>query len=386
MKNIRSLFLFLIILTAFFAFSKADSQDSLADLYRGGKVRFIPEITLDDNSMPEDVFFESPYSITGDNEGNIYICDFRANNIKKFSASGKFIKIIGREGQGPREFSWPFFTTFAKDRLVVWDMRNRRLCALSPDGEYIKAVNISFDMGIPQNMRSLPNGDIVIEKERIFYGEPNKPQECTIEILSPDLEHKKTIYSHEVWKNKFVRLEGGGGNVPQPFSSLVYWDVTPEGKIIIGFSKKYEIEIYNSDKEKISSFTHSYEPVKVTEEDKKVHFSGMAFSGGDGVVSRKVPDYVRKNTTFPKFKPAFWNIMVDSEGNILVFTYRENREEMSRYFDAFDSEGNFIANVQVIDDVPFPARSGGSFLGRYIWAARTGEDDLIKVIKYKISD
>lgn len=385
MKNIRYSFLFLIILTAFFAFSETDSQDSLADLYRGGKVRFSPELTLDDNSMPEDVFFQSPYSITGDNEGNIYVCNYRANNIKKFNASGNFTKIIGREGQGPGEFSWPFYGTFARDRLIVWDMQNMRLCALSPDGNFIKSVNISFSMGRPQSMRPLPNGDIVIEKERIFFGEPNKPQECTVEIFSPDLEHKKTIYSHEVWRNKFVQFEGGGGNVPQPFSPLVYWDVTPEGKIIIGFSEKYEIEIYDAEKGKISSFTHSYESVKVTEEDKKAHFGGMTYSIG-GVRTKKIPDYVEKNTKFPKFKPAFRNILVDSEGNILVFPYRENREEMFRYFDAFDSKGNFIANVQVVGDVSFPTRRKGSFLGRYVWATTTGQDELIKVIKYKISD
>ncbi|MGD8536660.1 MAG: 6-bladed beta-propeller [Candidatus Aminicenantes bacterium] len=385
MKNIRHSLLFFIILPAIFSFLLADSQDSLADLYRGGKVRFIPEITLDDDSMPEDVFFQSPYSITGDNEGNIYICDYRANNIKKFSESGKFIKIIGREGQGPGEFSWPFFTTFARDRLIVWDMQNMRLCSLSPDGEYIKAVKIDFFSGNPRKLRSLPNGNIILEREKRIRGEPDKPQVCLIELFSSDLKHKKTIYSHEVWRNKFVRFEGGGGNVPQPFSPLVHWDVTPEGKIVIGFSEKYEISIYDSEKDKLSTFSHSYEPVKVTEEDKKIHFGGMTYSR-DGVRIKKIPDYVEKNTKFPKFKPAFYNVIVDPEGNILVFPYRENRQEMSRYFDAFDSKGNFIANVQVVGDVPFPARSGGSFLGRYVWSTRTGEDELIKIIKYKISE
>lgn len=385
MKTIRCLCVFLIFLAVFFTFLKADSQESLADLYRGGKIRFVPEITLDDNSMPEDVFFESPYAITSDNEGYVYICDFRANNIKKFNASGKFIKIIGREGQGPGEFSWPFMATYAKNRLVVWDMRNMRICAVTPDGEHIKAEKISINTGRPQKMRSLPNGDIVIEKEKIFYGEQDKPQECTIEIFSPDLEHKKTIYSQEVWRNIYVRWEGGMGNVPQPFSRLMHWDVTPGGKIVIGFSEKYEISIYDSDKGKLSTFSHSYDPVRVTEEDKKAHFGGMTFSM-DGVRTKKIPDYVEKNTKFPKFKPAFWDIIVDSEGNILVFPYRINRQEMSRYFDAFDSERNFIANVQVVGDIPFPARSGGNYMGRYIWAVRTGEDELIKVIKYKISN
>ena len=64
MKNIRSLLLFLIVLTAFFAFLEADSQELLADLYRMGKIRFVPEIALDDDSMPEDVFFHNPMAIS----------------------------------------------------------------------------------------------------------------------------------------------------------------------------------------------------------------------------------------------------------------------------------------------------------------------------------
>jgi len=103
MKNIKFLILMSIFLSAILSSILADNQESLASLYKRGKVRFVQELILDDNSMPEDVFFESPICITNDAKGNIYVCDYRANNIKKFDASGKFIKIIGREGQGPSE-------------------------------------------------------------------------------------------------------------------------------------------------------------------------------------------------------------------------------------------------------------------------------------------
>jgi len=369
-----------IFLSAILTSIQADNQKSLAELYKGGKVRFIQELILDDNSMPEDVFFESPLCIMSDAKGNIYVCDYRANNIKIFDASGKFIKILGREGQGPGEFSWPFQAICAKEMLIVWDMRNRRLCALTLDGEYITAKKITYDTGTPQKMRSLPNGDAVIEMENTFFREQDRPQEYTIQIFSPNLEHKKTIYSQEVWRNKYFRR----GNVPQPFSPLVYWDVSPDGKIVIGFSEKYEISLYDSEKGKLSTFTHSYEPVKVTEQDKKDHFAGITYSRG-GVTAQEIPDFIVKNTKFPKVKPAFNSILVDSEGNILVHAYRKNRDEMYKYFDSFDSKGNFIANVQVIGDISFPASPWVSFVGKYFWQQKTGEDELFKVIKYKTS-
>lgn len=88
----------------------------------------------------------------------------------------------------------------------------------------------------------------------------------------------------------------------------------------------------------------------------------MSFSTG-GVTTQEIPDYIEKNTKFPKVKPAFNSILVDSEGNILVHAYRKNKDEMYKYFDSFDSKGNFIANVQVIGDIPFSASPRVSLLG-----------------------
>ena len=262
-------------------------------------------------------------------------------------------------------------------------MGNRRLCSLTPDGEFIKAARISFGLGIPRNIRSLPNGDILIEKEIMSYTEIDKPQECVIELISAELEHKKTIYSHEIWRRRTITTPKRT-NIPQPYAFFVYWDVLADGKIIIGFSKKYEIEIHDCDKGKILSFSHSFEPVKVTEEDKKSYFAGLSYSV-DGV-QQKVPDYIVDNTKFPKFKPAFRSIIADSEGNILVFPHRIKTEENFRYFDAFDSQGNFIASVRVIGDVSFPTISGVCFTGKYIWTPRSGEDELARIIKYRITD
>ncbi len=385
MRNFKKRSVIIILLVAVFMAVAPDSKKSLADIYKGGHVRFVPEIVLDDNSMPEDIFFNSPVSVTSDNKGNIYICDYRANDIKKFDSSGRFIKVIGREGQGPGEFSWPFEAVFAKDRLIVWDMRNRRLCALTPEGEFIKALKITGETGRPQKMRALPNGDVVIGFEKIYFGQPDKPQDYLIEIYSPELKPKKTVYSHEIWRNRYIRGDFGLANVPQPFAPLVYWDVSPEGKIIIGYSAQYEINIYDSFGQKFSSFTRPHKKVKVTAEDKKQHFEGMTFSSG-GVIKQGAPDFIIKNTKFPKYKPVFNTLLVDSEGNILIHVYPKNKKEMYRYFDAFGPEGNFIATVQVRGDVLFLSSPRIKIENRAFWLIKTGGDELVKVIKYGISD
>lgn len=383
MKNQKHRLILLFFVMALFIYPVPIEEKSLAEMYRSGTVRFVPEMIIDESSMPEDTFFESAVDIICDNEGYVYISDFRAHNIKKFDSSGRYLKAIGRKGQGPGEFNMPFGIAVTNERLIVWDMGNRRLCALTPNGEFIKSVKIFRGDGRPQKMRPLPNGDIAIELEKVYFGDDDKPQDCLIEIYSSDLEKKKTIYTKQIWRNRYMRIESMLTNIIQPYSPLVYWDITPDGKIVIGYPSKYAIEIYNIEDERISSFTHSYEPVKVLDKDKEAFFAGMSYSM-EGVVKQGAPDPIVKNTEFPKHKPAFKQISVDSDGNILVWTYRENREEEPRYFDVFSPKGDFIGNVQITGETSFPI--GAIIKDRSFWLQKTDEEGLIKVVKYRISN
>jgi hypothetical protein len=384
-QKLVSVFSILILfLSAATVVSPIPSEKSLAKLYRSGRIRLIPDLIIDDESFPEDVFLESPVDICFDKKNNIYVCDFEANNIKVFDPSGKFTKTIGRQGQGPGEFEWPSHVALCKDRLVVWELRNRRISILNPEGEFIKSVHITRNEGWPRKIRALPNGDFVIEKVKTIFGNNEKPQECTIEIYSPDLELKKTIFTQEFWENKYI-FEPVSANVPQPFTPRVYWDVSPEGKIYIGFSEDYIIGIYDNEKGRLSSFTHEYEPVKITEEDKKTWFAGMTSTTPSGII-QGAPDHIVKNTKFPKYKPPYNDITVGGEGNILVFPYQKDNVKDVRNFDAFDPEGKFISHVQITGDVTFPPLTRIIARGNFFWFIKQDEEGLLKIFKCRISD
>lgn len=383
MKNSKSCFTFLFCLIPFLLHAAPQRENTLREIYAAGTVRFVPELTLDESTMPEGTFFEGVVGIECDEEGFVYVCDYKANNIKKFDSSGIFIKTIGRQGQGPGEFNMPFMISIAKDRMIVWDMRNLRLCLYTTDGEFIKSVKVQRDEGRPLKMKALPNGDFIIELEKIYYGDGDKPQDCIIELYSSDLEKKETLYTQQVLRNKYKRIESMFTNIIQPFSPLVCWDVTPEGKIAIGFPKEYEIELYDSSEGKITAFSHKYKPIKVTDKDKENFFAGMTFSTG-GSVTQGAPDHIIKYTEFPRFKPAFREILVDSDGNILVWTYRKNIDEGFKYFDLFDPQGKFIGNIHIIGDIPFPRRA--TIVNGTFWQGKADEEGLVHVIKYRISN
>ena len=48
-----------------------------------------------------------PYDIACDNEGNVYVLERSESVVKVFDKSGKYLRTIGRRGQGPGEFNFP---------------------------------------------------------------------------------------------------------------------------------------------------------------------------------------------------------------------------------------------------------------------------------------
>lgn len=355
---------------------------SLKEIYATGTVAFVAELTIDESTLPEDEFFEGIIDIGSDEAGNIYLCDIQACNIKKFSADGKFLKIIGRKGQGPGEFNMPWRMAVTGNRLFIYDMGNRRLCALTTDGEYIKSIGVQNTEGRPRNMRAHPGGDIIVEREIIHYREEDRPQDCVIQIFSPGLELKKTISTHQVLRNKFRTIQGMFSNIIQPFTPDVFWFVAPDGKIVIGLAEDFTIEIHHSEKGLLSSFKHTYEPVKVTDQDKEQFFSTITFSSSEGGRS-ELPKELKKLTEFPKTKPAFDALLVDSEGNILVHTVRKDPEGSTPKFDAFDPEGEFIGTVKITGVKAFPHEA---LVGKgCIWIIESDEESQTQVVKYNIA-
>ncbi len=377
--------IFLIILIAsFLAYAKTENR--LSDNYMNGSIQIKKELSIEDDSLPKGVFLLNPLSLDIDANGNVYVCDQKANDIKIFNENGGYVRTIGGQGQGPGEFHWPAKICISANRLFIWEYMNRRLSILSLNGEFIKSINFAWQEGLPNELKTLPDGRLINERIKPDYNNVEFPQECLIELYSSDGDYLKTIYKRNEFRTKLI-TQPGRAEVPQPFNPRTYWDVSPAGKMIIGHSSLYKIDVYDPEKGLLFSFSHKHHPVKITAEDKKKHFSG--FTVGyvkNGVISRKpgAPSFIIENTQFPEFKPAFNSILTDSEGNIWVHAFLENREEENNWFDVFDAQGRFLNKVKIWGDIAYPFNRT-KIINNYFWMIEKDKDDVVKVTKYKIS-
>lgn len=385
MASFTGILCFAFCLAAVSAPLMASQERSLKSIYETGKVRFEPKIVLDDDSTPDDIFFEGyehTSAIAVDEKGNVYVADYAANHVKKFDAKGAFIKTLGREGQGPGEFNSPYTMAYGSGRLMVWNMRNTCFTTITTEGEHIQTRTLNrLEEGWPTKFRSLPDGRILMETRKSNREDMDNYLVFELRLYSADMEYLKTIYSHTVHNRKFIaKLRR---DIPAPFAARVCWEITPDGMIAIGYSGDYEIEIHDPDKGKASSFAHEGDPIKVTAEDKDNFFGGITTSQG-GQVTRGAPDYIRDNTEFPKFKPAFNQIMVDSEGNFLISQFGPNPSQDYKSFDAFDPGGRFINRVEILEDGKIPIH-GAQIRNGAFWVGTSDQDDQIQIIKYRIT-
>jgi len=385
MRHFKITFIIIISSILIYTHIIASIEKTLLESYKEGNIYLTSEITLGNELMQGEIILEMPTDLSFDTENNIYVCDFKANNIKVYNSFGKFVKIIGREGQGPGEFKNPLGLSIANKRLIVWDAGNRRLNTFTTNGQFIKFNIISKSNGLPNKIRSLPNGDFVIESIKTYYFNNEKPQESIIEIFSPDLERRRIVYKKEFWENKFI-LEPMRSIVPQPFSSRIHWDVSPDGKIIIGYSDKYSLEIHDVTTETVTEFNYDFKPIKITDKTKNGYFKEMSLVSSNGV-RQEAPLFIRKNTRFPKFKPAFHNILVDSDKNILVFGHRKDSAKDFDFFDAFNPGGKFIGNIHITGKT-FHSGSLSKlyFHNSSFWAIEIEEDGEFKISKYRITN
>ncbi len=77
--------------------------------------------------------------VAWDNRGRLLVTDNYMHHFKVFEADGSYVRTVGREGEGPGEFSAPSrIVVDASDSVYVWDSGQSRIHVFSPDLAFVR--------------------------------------------------------------------------------------------------------------------------------------------------------------------------------------------------------------------------------------------------------
>jgi len=269
------------------------------------------ELSIGEAEEPEEYMFSMIRGIEVDDEENIYVVDYKRNHIRKFDKNGGFLRMIGREGQGPGEFQQiTNIQITPENELMVHDRYTFRLTFFSLDGDYLRTVLLKGIQAFRIKVNSMGNYLV----RTIDFDSATFRAAYEIKVYSSDLAFIRTIE-----KAKFFSM-----NMPlQPHMASRF---LPSGLIICGFRESYEFKILDSEGKAVRKVTKVYSPIEISEEEKK---------------KRKLP----QSSELPRFFPAFQDFSVDEEGRFFVQTFERYEDEEIFYFDVFNTEGKYIAKV-----------------------------------------
>jgi hypothetical protein len=310
------------------------------------------ELSIGRKDVPKDEYiFTNIKEMCVDDQGNIYILDPNQKSIKKFNSKGKFLFTIGRSGQGPGEYGWPWDICVNNNRLVVFDIIYRRIILYSLDGEYIKHIS-TFKKGQPR--------DIKMNSSKEFIILSSVPGEKHVNELSRfDANFNKIDVIDSFERDKLPILES--------ISPDIHWCLTQKDEIVWGFSDRYEIKIQNAQGQLTTRILRNYDPIPV-DEQKYAEQIKRKFGG-----KPPGPQFQQK---LPKFHPAFHSILSDDKGRIYIGVFDET-EDNGTFYDILDAEGRYLAKMK-LSVSPFLIKKGK------LYSLTQDPDGYLMINRYKM--
>jgi len=287
-----------------------------------------------------------------DDAGTIYVLDQQAAQVKVFDASGKYLRTIGRKGQGPGELEYPM-TMSLNERTgeLAVHLQSRGIVFFKTDGTYLRQLSLKGMLGGRARLNS--RGQIYI-LEIIMDGENSR---YATKKLAPDGSVLATISE--------TPTPTGPGNTTKAFIPVAFYAIDRDDRFIYGFPETYEIRIYGPTEAKVlRKITRDYDPVAVTEEDKAER-------------RKDVPPGYDREFEFPKHHPAYTRFFLSDLGHIFVQTY-EKADGGRLMHDVFDAEGRFIGRL------PLKPSGVGILKGKY-YALEEDEEGYQYVKRYAVT-
>lgn len=125
------------------------------------EIEFFKKFEIGSEENIEEMFFKI-IDVRADRYGNIFIVDYGNNCIKKFSMNGKFLKEVGRRGQGPNEMNNPMGIDIdQKGNIYLNDYGNRRINVYDKNLNYIRTIKLNKSMSM-EDVFIVPEGNLLI--------------------------------------------------------------------------------------------------------------------------------------------------------------------------------------------------------------------------------
>lgn len=301
--------------------------------------------------------------IAVDSKGNIYVLDEGLAQVAVFDPGGGLVRMIGKKGQGPGEFSNPrkLFID-ARDRLYVCD-QGTSILAFDPDGGFERSIKLDFMMpAFPLEARFF----YITEGWNIYALSWSFTESGFDQNLVKAGGNGKIGATLARYPEENVKVSGGAGGgvmggILHPYSAAAVFCARAD-RLYHGSNLEYKIFVSDLEGRLIRTIELSEPAADITAQER-------AYLGeGKG------------NVKIPSHRPFFKSLAVDDRGRLLVTRVKPLLEKQpGEAIDIFGPDGSYLCRTRL-------PLSPNAIHGDVVFAMDADEDKLFVLKKFTIKN
>lgn len=339
-----------------------------------GEIKFDlqEDLSIGGNENDNNYYFPKRVSIAVDDQGNIFAADMGNFRIQKYDKAGKYLRSIGRKGQGPAEFQAPGTIGFdGEGNISIITSLTRALKVFSPDGTYKKSLTL----------RASLQPSFYLSKEGFIFGleinylAKDGPRIAVIK-LSPDGTSKETIaqFQGELKPNQPAYAFHAYTN------SIDLCGLSPTA-FCYGFSSDYKIFLADGQGKTSLIIEKEENPQRITAKEKEFILK-KGTASIIGRIARTKIEKIEDAAVFPPHRPYFGKILADDAARIYVTKIISSvlSQTKIREIDVFSKSGVYLYKARL----PFiPEIIKAGFMYEIRKNEETGD---ITIVRHKIKN
>lgn len=155
---------------------------------------FVPHLAIG-GPMPEaDHLVYGAANVVENSNGRFYVLNSGDARVAAYDTAGEFIGTIGRQGEGPGEFSAPVGLAIAlDDAVIILDAARFMLLKYDADGLFLRDIRLDSKLGFPVVVAATTDGDLVVE-HRPMTGIADGA-DITLVLIDPESGASRHVHS-----------------------------------------------------------------------------------------------------------------------------------------------------------------------------------------------
>jgi len=320
----------------------------------------------------DDALFGVLSSVAVDDQDNVYVLDMQLSQVNVFDKSGKLVRTIGHEGEGPGEFRRANIMFLMPDgNVAVLQQMPGKIVVITPDGK--PGADFHGPGGKDGGMIAYMDGgragsSIVLSTRSFVQSSAGFSTEKSLMLVGADGQTRATLFAARAQQDM-----GSMMNLDEKEMRGVVWAGAKDGRVYVSDNfDAYTINVYSPEGklERVIEREYTHRPrTKEEMEESKPHVTMRAGNG------QRLQPTIKSSAT----DRDVLRILPRDDGSLWVLSSRGGNGQPQgtlASYDVFDGKGHFVRTVTF--KLPINARQDEFHIARdhvvVVKSARSARD------------